>query len=167
MNVLAISGSLRQASLNTKLLQYAAAHSPANIRITVFDGLKDLPLFNPDISELLATVDKLYQAIIQNDTVLIASPEYAHGITGVMKNALDWMVGNDSFVNKPVILWNASPRAHHAHDAMLEILHTMSAHINHNAHEQFPILGHEFEQPFSEELCVQIHHALATMKLAL
>ena len=167
MNVLAISGSLRQASLNTKLLQYAAAHSPTDIRITVFDGLKDLPLFNPDISELPATVDKLYQAIIQNDTVLFASPEYAHCIAGVMKNALDWMVGNDSFVNKPVILWNASPRAHHAHDAMLEILHTMSAHINHNAHEQFPILGHEFEQPFSEELCVQIHHALATMKLAL
>lgn len=164
MNVLAISGSLRQVSLNTKLLRHAAMHAPDGVSITVFDGLQDLPLFNPDITEPPAAVDGLYQAIVRNDVLLIASPEYAHGITGAMKNALDWMVGNDSFVDKPVVLWNASPRAHHAYDALLETVRTMSAYVQHNAHAQFSILGHDVAQPFSEDLCTQINHALLLLK---
>ena len=85
-------------------------------------------------------------------------------MTGTMKNALDWMVGNDSFVDKPVVLWNASPRAHHAYDALLETVRTMSAYVQHNAHAQFSILGHDFAQPFSEDLCKQINHALLLLK---
>ncbi len=69
------------------------------------------------------------QQISDADVVLISSPEYAHGITGVMKNALDWTVSSDTFVNKPVMVLNASPRATHADAALREILMVMSAQI--------------------------------------
>jgi chromate reductase, NAD(P)H dehydrogenase (quinone) len=73
--------------------------------------------------------------------VLIASPEYAHGVTGAIKNALDWMVGNESFVDKPVGLLNASPRSTIAQAALRETLVTMSAHIVPTACVTVPILG--------------------------
>jgi len=61
--------------------------------------------------------------------LLIASPEYAHGVTGVLKNALDWLVASERFFGKPVAVLNASPRAHHADASLREILRTMSANI--------------------------------------
>ena len=64
----------------------------------------------------------LLASLIASDALVIASPEYAHGVSGVIKNALDWMVGNESFVNKPVALFNTSPRAKHAQAALRETL---------------------------------------------
>ena len=61
--------------------------------------------------------------------MIIASPEYAHGVSGVLKNALDWLVGSDGFAGKPVLILNAAPRARHAIVALREILATMSAQI--------------------------------------
>ena len=115
MKILAISGSLRKASLNTTLLRAVARIAPPEIEVALFSGLGELPLFNPDIeAPEPAPVLALREHILAADALLIASPEYAHGVTGAMKNALDWMVGNESFVNKPVGLLNASPRATHA-----------------------------------------------------
>ena len=74
-------------------------------------------------------VAELRSRIISSHAVLIATPEYAHGVSGVLKNALDWMVGNESFVNKPVGLLNASPRARIAPAALRETLITMSARV--------------------------------------
>lgn len=142
MRVLAISGSLRAASLNSALLRATARIAPPDIEVRVFDGIGALPLFNPDLeSSDPAPVAKLREQIIGADAVLIASPEYAHGITAIIKNALDWMVGNESFVNKPVALFNASPRAVHAQAALRETLTTMSAHIIAPACIAVPILG--------------------------
>jgi NAD(P)H-dependent FMN reductase len=73
--------------------------------------------------------------------VLIASPEYAHGVTGAIKNALDWMVGNESFVDKPVGLLNAAPRATIGQAALRETLVTMSAHNVPAACVTVPVLG--------------------------
>lgn len=142
MHILGISGSLRQASLNTALLRAVMRIAPAEITVTLYRDLGELPLFNPDIEtpEPVA-VASLRQQIVAADAVLIASPEYAHGITGVMKNALDWMVGNESFVYKPVALLNASPRATHAQAALRETLSTMSAQIIDQACITLPILG--------------------------
>ena len=142
LTILAISGSLRKASVNTSLLRAVVRLAPADIKVALYRGLGELPLFNPDIeSPEPAPVADLRQQIVAADAVLIASPEYAHGVTGVMKNALDWMVGNESFVYKPVALLNASPRASHAQAALRETLVTMSARILEPACITLPLLG--------------------------
>lgn len=142
MKILAISGSLRQASLNTALLRAVARIAPPGIEVTLYRGLGDLPLFNPDIEATEpAPVVFLREQILASDALLIASPEYAHGVTGAIKNALDWMVGNESFVYKPVALLNASPRATHAQAALRETVATMSARIVDGACITVPILG--------------------------
>lgn len=105
MKILAISGSLRAASLNSALLRAIARLAPPDISVQLFADLGDLPLFNPDIEATDPPVVARFRAqLLAADAVLIASPEYAHGITGAMKNALDWMVGSQVFVNKPVAL---------------------------------------------------------------
>lgn len=128
--VLALSGSLRRASLNTAMLTMAADCVPPGLRVTLHLGLGELPLFNPDLEvREPASVVRLRRAIASADALLIASPEYAHGVSGVMKNALDWMVATGVFVAKPVVVWNASPRASHALAALRETLTVMSSRM--------------------------------------
>jgi chromate reductase, NAD(P)H dehydrogenase (quinone) len=147
MKILAISGSLRKASLNSALLRAVARLAPAPIHVELYHELGDLPLFNPDLEASdPPVVARLRAQIIAADALLIASPEYAHGVTGVIKNALDWMVGNEAFVNKPVALLNASPRAIHAQAALREILTTMSAQIMEEASIAVPILGSQLNE---------------------
>jgi chromate reductase len=142
MNILALSGSRRAASINTALLRSAARIAPPACRITLFASLGELPLFNPDLEATLpASVATLRQAVAAADALLVASPEYAHGVSGTVKNALDWLVSYEGFVDKPVAVWNSSPRAHHAYDALLETLRTMSASIVREACVAIPLLG--------------------------
>ena len=91
MNVLGISGSLRQASFNTALLHAAQELAPAGMNI-IIHRLHDLPLFNQDVEEQgdPAPVVEFKQAIERADGLLFACPEYNGGITGVLKNAVDW-----------------------------------------------------------------------------
>src|SRR5690349_18700927 len=118
MRILAISGSLRATSTNTAALKAAALIAPAPIKIALFDAIGSLPLFNPDAElDMPSSVAAFRAAVGAADGLLIASPEYAHGVSGVIKNALDWLVSGEEFVNKPVALINASPRATHAYEA--------------------------------------------------
>jgi NAD(P)H-dependent FMN reductase len=130
LTVLALSGSLRGVSTNTAMLSMAAACAPPGLQITVYRGLGDLPLFNPDLeASEPGAVAQLRRAIAGADALLIASPEYAHGVSSPMKNALDWMVSTGVFVDKPVVTWNASPRATHALAALHETLMVMSSRM--------------------------------------
>ena len=130
LTVLTLSGSLRGASLNTAMLRMAADCAPPGLRVKSPRSLGDLPLFNPDLdAHGSVAVVRLWHDIFMADALLIASPEYAHGVSGVMKNALDWMVATGVFVAKPVVLWNASPRASHALAALHETLNVMSARL--------------------------------------
>jgi chromate reductase, NAD(P)H dehydrogenase (quinone) len=130
MQVLALSGSLRAASINTALLHAAVQLAPAGMTVQVFGGIADLPLFNIDLEQAVpAPVAALRAAVAGADALLIASPEYAHGVSGVMKNTLDWLVSLESFVGKPVALLNAQPRAQFSDPALREILTTMSADL--------------------------------------
>ena len=142
MNVLAISGSLRVASINSAFCRAMAQLAPPPLRVTVHPGLGELPPFNPDLeSHPPGSVQDFRSLFGRADAILIASPEYAHGISGVMKNALDWLVSYEGTVYKPVALINTSPRARHAYEALREILQTMSTTIIDEASIPIPLLG--------------------------
>lgn len=142
MNLLAISGSLRAASINSAFCRTAARLAPATLRVTVFSGLGELPLFNPDLESCPPRPVQDFRSLVSSaDALLIASPEYAHGVSGAMKNALDWLVSHEGTVHKPVAVVNTSPRAHHACEALHEILRTMSTTIIDAASISVPLLG--------------------------
>ena len=130
--ILCLSGSLRRRSGNSALMRAAAQLAPSGLRLDVYEGLAQLPLFNPDdeMESLPQTVAHLRSQVGASDALLIACPEYAHGVPGPFKNLLDWLVGSLEFPDKPVALWNASARgSHHAQEALQEILRTMSARL--------------------------------------
>jgi chromate reductase, NAD(P)H dehydrogenase (quinone) len=132
-NVLAISGSLRAHSSNTEVLRACALLAPANISLRIFDGLASLPHFNPDLDGEGAIapepVEHLRAEIRSADALLISSPEYAHGVPGSLKNALDWLVSTPEMVFKPIGVLNTSPRSVHAYASLVETLRTMSTEI--------------------------------------
>jgi NAD(P)H-dependent FMN reductase len=139
---LAISGSLRAASINSALLRAAARLSPPNMDVRVCRTVGELPLFNPDLEpKLPSPVSAFHAEVAAADALLIASPEYAHGVSGTIKNALDWLVSFEPFIHKPVAVLNASPRAHHADEALRETLRTMSAVIVEEASISISLLG--------------------------
>ena len=122
--LLALSGSLRKTSYNTAAIKTLQNLSPNNIDITIFSGLANLPLFNPDIEEKnIPALNDLQIALAESQGLIIASPEYAHGISGVLKNT--------------------SPRATHAQAALREVLKTMSGIIIEEACVSIPLLDSE------------------------
>ena len=134
MNVLAISGSLRLGASNTSLLEAAARVAPAGIVVNRYPSIAVLPHFNPDDdtfdqSTLPEVVAEFRRLIGEADALLLSTPEYAHGLPGSFKNALDWLVGSTEFPGKPVAIISPSARSTYAQAQLREILKTMSAHI--------------------------------------
>ena len=140
MQLLAVSGSLRRASLHTALLRSAAMVAPPGIAVTLFEQIGALPLFNPDIEhDDSAPVTAWRSALRACDAILIACPEYAHGVPGAFKNALDWVVGDAELGSKPVGLINASARAGHAQAALADIVTTMGWALVPEASPRLPV----------------------------
>jgi chromate reductase, NAD(P)H dehydrogenase (quinone) len=171
IRILAISGSLRQVSSNTALLQAAIALSPENIEIKLYGGLGDLPHFNPDLepTEPLS-VRELRSQVKWSDGLLISSPEYAHGIPGVLKNGLDWLVSGEEFVGKPIALFNASPRAIHAQASLIEIATTMAGRIVPEASITVSLLGKNLDAAgiaADIEIASQLQAAIAAFAIAI
>jgi NAD(P)H-dependent FMN reductase len=128
--LLTISGSLRIASSNTSILRAAPLLAPPGVVIEHYDSLGSLPHFNPDLEERPPVeVVQLHECVGRAAGLLISCPEYARGIPGTFKNALDWLVGSETFPDKPVALINTSPRASAAQAALRLVLTTMSARI--------------------------------------
>lgn len=128
---LAISGSLRRVSTNTALLRAMAKDAPDGIAIELYDGMGDLPIFNPDREGDLTpqAVNDLGQKVREADGLIISCPEYAHGIPGGLKNLLDWLVSRDEIPHKPAMLLRASSRNDISHAALSEVLRTMSVAV--------------------------------------
>ena len=147
MRILAISGSLRAASTNTAALQAAAVIAPPSAQIVLYSGLGKLPHFNPDLDTDYPppAVRALRREIGRSDGLLICSPEYAHGIAGSMKNALDWLVSSFEFPGKSIALINTSQRAIHAPAQLREILKTMSARLIDAASITLPLWGRNLD----------------------
>jgi len=166
MTVLAFCGSLRRVSMNAALLRATARLAPAGIEVEIFAGLAALPLFNPDLeAQMPASVQVMHAAIARCEALLIASPEYAHGVTGVIKNALDWLVSFEGFIDKRVAIFNASPRSVHADASLRETLITMSADIVAGACLALPLRGLNLteQQMFESEHAPAIRQALVTL----
>ena len=146
IRILAISGSLRQFSSNTALLQAAIALSPKNIQMKLYDGLGDLPHLNPDLEPMEPpSVTDLRAQVKWSDGLAISSPEYAHGVPGVLKNALNWLVSGEEFIGKPIALFNASPRSVHAQASLTEIVTTMAGRIVPEACITVSLLGRNLD----------------------
>lgn len=144
--VLALSGSLREASVNSAFCRAVARLSPPPVQVTPYGALGELPLFNPDLeARLPAAVRDLRARVTGADALLIASPEYAHGISGPLKNALDWLVSHEGTVGKPVAAVRTSSRAIHADQALREVLRTMAFELVDEACACIPLPGHTTE----------------------
>jgi chromate reductase len=133
MRLLAISGSLRRESTNTAALEALARLAPEGVKVLVYGDLAKLPPFNPDDDiedkPKPEPVETLHALVDASDALVIAAPEYAHGVPGALKNALDWLVASETFAGKPTALINTSPRAFHAQASLREILSTMAARL--------------------------------------
>src|ERR1700677_776647 len=133
MRILAISGSLRRASINTAAMEALARLAAEGVKVLLYRGLANLPPFNPDHDiddkPKPEPVETLRTLVDGSDALVIAAPEYAHGLPGALKNALDWLVASETFAGKPSALLNTSPRAFHAQAYLREILSTMAARL--------------------------------------
>jgi len=134
MKILAISGSIGTKSSNQLILQNLLRLTPNDISIEVFNNIDKFPFFDPalDFEGSLPPiyVKELRDKIIASNAVMIATPEYAHGIPGVLKNALDWLVSTPCLVNKSVgLIFGSSSESVYAESSLKEILKTMSANI--------------------------------------
>jgi NAD(P)H-dependent FMN reductase len=141
VRVLAISGSLRGASANSALVRAASRLAPVGVEVSIYRELADIPPFNPDLDseKVPAAVSRFRAALHTSDAILISSPEYAHGVSGVLKNALDWVVGSGELVDKAIAVINASARATHAHASLCETLSTMSGRVIESASVTIPL----------------------------
>lgn len=149
LKVLGICGSLRAQSSNAELLRAIALLDPSHSHVTLYEGLGRLPHFNPDDDreesvppELVA---QLRNQVAGADALLISSPEYAHGVPGSLKNALDWLVSGPEIPGKPVGILTASAHARHAPASLAETLRTMSALVVEDAVQVAPLAGHRMD----------------------
>ena len=127
--VLAISGSTRKNSTNHRLIKAIEQLSEDIFDIELYNHLADLPHFNPDQDNEKESIEVIHfrQLLHDADGVIICTPEYAHGVPGSLKNAIDWTVGTGEFSGKPTMLITASTDGKNGHNALLETLKVIEA----------------------------------------
>lgn len=135
MEILALSGSLRAQSTNSRLLRAAAALAPATMRFTHYDAqMAELPQFNPDLDTEGAVphpaVATMRALLGRAHALFICCPEYAAGVPGSFKNLIDWTVSSGELGEKPIALLMASPTgAPNAHAALVPTLRFLNARL--------------------------------------
>jgi NAD(P)H-dependent FMN reductase len=127
INILAISGSLKSTSANTNILRAISKIAPQNVVVNIFDGLDKLPHFNPELINDIEAVNRFRQRLTEADGVIFSTPEYAFGVPGVLKNALDWVVSSGELNEKPVAAISASPLYTGGDKALASLLLTLAA----------------------------------------
>lgn len=125
IKITGISGSLRASSSNAIILEAIKKLMPEDVEFFIYTGIGDLPHFN-DAEDIPVNVIVWRKQLQQADAVLVCSPEYAFGIPGSLKNALDWTVGSGDLVNKPLALITAATGGEKAHASMLDVFTALS-----------------------------------------
>jgi NAD(P)H-dependent FMN reductase len=130
-NIFAISGSLRAGSSNHAILKALGSMALPGSNYIVYDGLGTVPAFDPglDNDDPPKPVSDLRDQLATANAIIICTPEYAHGIPGALKNAMDWMVSSGSFSGKPIALITASTGGENAHEAMIKVLSAIDAKL--------------------------------------
>ena len=129
--ILAISGSTRQHSTNQDLINCIIHLYSNKLNIRIFNGLTELPHFNPDLDRdhPPTTVSTFRRQLREADGILICTPEYAMGVPGTLKNAIDWTVSSMELSHKPVALIVASTAGQKAHQSLMDTLRILEADI--------------------------------------
>src|SRR5262249_27651097 len=130
VRILGIVGSLGATSSNLALLEMAASVAPEGTEVVVYTGLGDLPHFDPDLDPDEAPpppVRALRQAIAGSDALFIAAPEYGHSLPGVLKNAIDWLIGSGELEEKVVAITASVPGAERGRQGLAALRQTLGA----------------------------------------
>jgi chromate reductase len=144
INVVGLCGSVRAGSTNLLMLKAAALLAPPGMTVTAIVDGRIAPHFNPDYEApavIPRSAGRWRDLVATADGLIVSSPEYAGGIPGTFKNALDWLVGDGRFSGKPVAILSASERSIGARDALRLVLRTMSANLIEEASISLPLLG--------------------------
>lgn len=172
MKIIGISGSLRTASVSTALLKTAATLTPGYVTLMIYDRLGNLPHFNPELDNepVPPAVLDFRSQLNSSAGVIISTPEYAHGIPGALKNALDWLVASGELYEKPVTLFSASPYARFAHASLIETLTVMMARLIPDAFINVSATGKRDGEPHiaaNAGMSTRIERALAVFAKAI
>jgi chromate reductase len=161
IKLLGLSGSLRKGSSNLAALNEIAKLAPKNVDFKISFHIDQLPHFNPDLDkdEVLPNVKIWRRELALADGFYISCPEYAHGIPGVFKNALDWVVSSGEFIGKPIAFLNASPIVK---ASLTETLTVMSALIIEEASVHIEFLRNKVDKEGNLQIEKEITHALET-----
>ena len=129
LRVLGIVGSLGASSSNLTLLETAASVAPDGVEVVLYTGLADLPYFDPDVDpdDAPDTVRALRQAIAASDAVVIAAPEYGHSLPGVLKNAIDWLIGSGELERNVVAITASVPHPERGRQGLAALRQTLGA----------------------------------------
>lgn len=130
-NVFIINGSASEKSSNQKLIEVLVELSKEQFKVTIFDQLKSLPHFDPELSELNTPESILHfrKQIEKADGVIICTPEYVFSIPSGLKNAIEWCVSTMVFSNKPTGLITASASGVKGQEELKLIMHTLMTNI--------------------------------------
>ena len=129
VRVLGIVGSLGARSSNLILLEMAASLASEDIEVVLYTGLGGLPHFDPDLDpdEAPPAVRALRQAIAASDALLVAAPEYGHSLPGVLKNAIDWLIGSGELERKVVAITTSVPAPERGRQGLAALRQTLGA----------------------------------------
>lgn len=175
LQILLVSGSLREDSTNTAVLRTAAELAPPGVVTVLYGGMGSLPHFNPDADRegepVASAVRHLREQVAVADAILICTPEYAGALPGALKNLLEWTVGDAGTYRKPIAWINvagpAAPTgAADAHDSLRKVLGYVHADIVEDACARIPLTRDAIgvtARIANESIRRQIAAALATL----
>jgi chromate reductase, NAD(P)H dehydrogenase (quinone) len=130
VRILGVSGSLQRKSGNSVLLELVKSQAPVGVEVALFDGIRELPHFDPDIEvngSAPAAVTAWRAAVASSDALLIASPEYGHSLPGALKNAIDWVIGSGELERKLVAITAAVPAVERGRLGLKALADTLGA----------------------------------------
>jgi NAD(P)H-dependent FMN reductase len=139
ISILAVSGSLRPSSSASAVLRIVADLVPEQVNFNIYNGIGNIAAFD-DSSLVPAEVNNFISLITEADAVFFCIPEYAFGVPGALKNAMDWTVASTAFTDKPVALITAASSGEKAHAAFTHTLTALGSKISEETRLLIPFI---------------------------